>query len=223
MNEQFICHSCHTTFNVTEHVWKCTECGGLLDLVKEKANIDPAKFKDRAKSMWRYEDTLPFKPNSTIWKGITMGEGMTPLVVLDEAEPRTYVKVDYMMPTLSFKDRGTAVLISKAKELGIKKVIADSSGNAGTSIAAYAKRAGIACDIYLRADTSPKKIAQVKAHGATIHTVDGSREDIAAAAQEAVAKMELFMRVIFLIHILMKAQRHMHLKFGRIYKALQIP
>ncbi|OLG13057.1 Threonine synthase [Bacillus paralicheniformis] len=121
-----------------------------------------------------------------------MGEGYTPLIVLDSEEPNTFVKVDYMMPTLSFKDRGAAVLIAKAKELGVKHVIADSSGNAGTSIAAYAKRADIACDIFLGKGTSPKKIAQVKAHGAKVREIEGTREDVAEAAQNAVNEEKKF-------------------------------
>ena len=142
------------------------------------------------------------------------GEGYTPLIVLDSGEPNTLVKVDYMMPTLSFKDRGAAVLIAKAKELGVKHVIADSSGNAGTSIAAYAKRAEIACDIFLRKGTSPKKIAQAKAHGANVREIEGTREDVAEAAQKAVDIEKNSMPVTFLIHISMKEQKRMPLRFG---------
>lgn len=191
MKEQYICHTCKKVYDVTEMIWKC-ECGGLLDLVKEPMKIDPSNWKKDLPSLWRYVEVLPFEKDSSIWEGITMGEGFTPLVVLDESKPNTFVKMDYMMPTLSFKDRGAAILIAKAKELGVKKVIEDSSGNAGTSIAAYAARANIECDIYLSESTSPKKIAQVKAHGANIHTVKGSREDVAAAAIEAVTKEKTF-------------------------------
>jgi threonine synthase len=68
----------------------------------------------------------------------------------------------------------------------------DSSGNAGTSIAAYAKRAGITCDVFLSDSTSPKKIAQIQAHGARIRAIKGSREDVAEAAQKAVTEEETF-------------------------------
>ncbi|MDR4379238.1 pyridoxal-phosphate dependent enzyme, partial [Bacillus amyloliquefaciens] len=81
---------------------------------------------------------------------------------------------------------------TKAKELGVSKVIADSSGNAGTAIAAYAARGGIACDIYLSDETSPKKVAQIKAHGAKIKEIRGTREEIAAAAQKAVDNENVF-------------------------------
>ncbi|MBN6185479.1 threonine synthase [Aneurinibacillus sp. BA2021] len=165
----------------------------MLDLVKkEKTKIDVSALKNYPATMWRYIRALPVAEDSSTWRHISMGEGYTPLLVLDESEPNTFVKVDYMMPTLSFKDRGAAVLIVKAKELGVTKVIADSSGNAGTSIAAYAKRAGMECDIFLSESTSPKKMAQIKAHGANVRAIKGSREDVAAAAQKAVTEEQTF-------------------------------
>lgn len=69
--------------------------------------------------------------------------------------------MDYLFPTGSYKDRGATVLISKAKELGIKKVKEDSSGNAGSAIAAYCARAGIGCEIYVPRTTSLGKLIQI--------------------------------------------------------------
>ncbi|MEC0667264.1 threonine synthase [Priestia flexa] len=189
--EQFICNSCGKKHEITPTIWKC-ECGGVLNIVKDTPKIDVAAWENYPNSLWRYFETMPFTKDSKTWDSVTMGEGQSPLIVLDPMEPSTYVKVDYMMPTLSFKDRGAVVLITKAKELGVSKVIADSSGNAGTAIAAYAARCNIACDIYLSDETSPKKIAQVKAHGATIKEIRGTREDIAAAAQRAVEEENVF-------------------------------
>ncbi|MCM3644907.1 threonine synthase [Priestia aryabhattai] len=189
--KQFICNSCGKKHDITPTIWKC-ECGGLLNIVKDTPKIDVADWGNYPNSLWRYFETMPFAKHSKTWDSVTMGEGQSPLIVLDPMEPNTYVKVDYMMPTLSFKDRGAVVLMTKAKELGVSKVIADSSGNAGTAIAAYAARCNIACDIYLSDETSPKKIAQVKAHGATIKEIRGTREDIAAAAQKAVEEENVF-------------------------------
>lgn len=189
--EQYICNRCGKKHDITPSLWKC-DCGGVLDLVKETPHIDGAAWNSYPNSLWRYVETMPFAKNSKTWESITMGEGQSPLVVLDAQEPNTYIKVDYMMPTLSFKDRGAAVLMTKAKELGVSKVIADSSGNAGTAIAAYAARCNMKCDIYLSDETSPKKIAQIKAHGAVIKQIRGTREDIAAAAQKAVDEEKVF-------------------------------
>lgn len=189
--EQFICDSCGQMHEITPTIWKCG-CGGVLNLVKETPKVDVASWGNYPNSLWRYFQTMPFAEDSKTWESVTMGEGQSPLIALDPMEPNAFVKVDYMMPTLSFKDRGAAVLMAKAKEIGVSKVIADSSGNAGTSIAAYATRCGIACDIYLSDETSPKKIAQIKAHGATIKAIHGTREDVAAAAQKAVDDEKVF-------------------------------
>lgn len=189
--EQYICNRCGKKHEITPTIWKCT-CGGVLDLVKDTPKIDAAVWNRYPNSLWRYFETMPFAKDSKTWESVTMGEGQTPLIVLDPQEPNTYVKVDYMMPTLSFKDRGAAVLMTKAKELWVSKVIADSSGNAGTAIAAYAARCNLACDIYLSDETSPNKIAQIKAHGAAIKEIHGTREDIAAAAQRAVDEENVF-------------------------------
>jgi threonine synthase len=191
MMEQFICNRCGKKHDITPTIWKC-ECGGVLNIVKDTPKVDIAAWSNYPNSLWRYFETMPFTKDSKTWESVTMGEGQSPLIVLDPMEPNTYVKVDYMMPTLSFKDRGAVVLITKAKELGVSKVITDSSGNAGTAIAAYAARCNIACDIYLSDETSPKKIAQIKAHGATIKEIHGTREDIAAAAQKAVDEEKVF-------------------------------
>lgn len=191
MMEQYVCNSCGKKHDITPTIWKC-ECGGVLDLVKNTPKIAVSAWNNYPNSLWRYFETMPFAKDSKTWESITMGEGQSPLIVLDPEEPNTFVKVEYMMPTLSFKDRGAAVLMTKARELGVTKVIADSSGNAGTAIAAYAARCNIACDIFLSDETSPKKIAQIKAHGATIKEIHGTREDIAAAAQQAVDEEKVF-------------------------------
>lgn len=189
--EQFICNSCEKNYEMTSTIWKC-ECGGVLNIVKDTPRVDMTAWNNYPNSLWRYFETMPFSKDSKTWESVTMGEGQSPLIVLDPIEPSVYVKVDYMMPTLSFKDRGAVVLMAKAKELGVTKVIADSSGNAGTAIAAYAARCNIACDIYLSDETSPKKIAQIKAHGASIKEIHGTREEIAAAAQNAVDSEKVF-------------------------------
>lgn len=189
--EQYVCTNCGKKHDVTPAIWKC-ECEGVLNLERNTPKIDISDWNNYPNSLWRYFETMPFAQNSKTWEQVTMGEGQTPLIVLDVLGPNTYVKVDYMMPTLSFKDRGAAVLMTKAKELEVSKVIADSSGNAGTAVAAYAARCNIACDIYLSDETSPKKISQVKAHGAAIKQIHGTREDVAAAAQKAVHEENVF-------------------------------
>lgn len=185
---KYVCVECGRKFPLESNVWKC-RCGGLLNLEYEKK---PINFKATAiskdHSLWKYIDSLPFEKDDC-WRNVTMGEGGTPLVQLDE---NLYAKADYYMPTLSFKDRGAAVLIAMAKKLGVNEVVADSSGNAGTAIAAYGARAGIRCHVFVPASTSEKKIRQIEAHGAEIHKIPGSREDTAKAAIDMVESTNMF-------------------------------
>ena len=111
-----------------------------------------------------------------------MQEGFTPLGEITFDGNRTLVKMDYLFPTGSYKDRGATVLISKMKEWGVQKVVEDSSGNAGSAIAAYCAKAGIECEIYVPQGTSSEKTVQIQAYGATLRKVQGSRERTAEVA-----------------------------------------
>ncbi len=185
---KYICSKCHKEYPVESHAWKCS-CEGLLMLEYQKNKPD---FSQKGQSLWKYIAALPFDANETSWQQVTMGEGMTPIFPLVFGAPKLLVKAEYFGPTLSFKDRGAAVLIAVANKLGVKEVVADSSGNAGTAIAAFGARAGIRSHIYVPEATSEKKIAQIKAHGATVHKVAGTREDTAAAAINKVEESKLF-------------------------------
>jgi len=117
-----------------------------------------------------------------------MGEGFTPLEETAFDGHRVFLKIDYLFPTGSYKDRGATVLVSKLRELRVQRVIEDSSGNAGSAIAAYCARAGIGCEIYVPQSTSPGKVGQIEAYGATLRKVEGSREETAEAAMKAASR-----------------------------------
>ncbi|HEY7350795.1 MAG TPA: threonine synthase [Ktedonobacterales bacterium] len=191
MRVHLLCSACGREHDPASLIWRCP-CGGLLDLPEFEARFLLERIQSRPPSLWRYREALPFAPDSTGWQDVTMGEGFTPLIPMTPETPGVLLKVEYQMPTLSFKDRGAAVLVARARELGVKRMIADSSGNAGTAIAAYAARAGIACDVYVPASASTKKLRQIAAHGAAVHAIPGSREDTAAAAIAAVEREQVF-------------------------------
>lgn len=185
---QYICTNCHQAFAVASNRRQC-ECGGLLHLEYERQAPDfHATAQSPHHSLWKYINALPFAPDDC-WREVTLGEGGTPLIAVGK---NLYAKADYYMPTLSFKDRGAVTLIAMAKKLGVTSVVADSSGNAGTAIAAYAARAGIGCNVFVPAATSDKKIKQIEAHGARIHKIPGTREDTAKAAIAMVEDSGLF-------------------------------
>lgn len=150
----FYCADCKKIYPMNTKHYQC-ECGGLFRLYKaDQEKIEPT---------------------------VSLGEMPTPLLRSTVSNMDLLLKLDYLRPTGSFKDRGAFTLINKLKELGITEIVEDSSGNAGAAIAAYAAAAGIKCSIYLPDYTSPGKIKQVKAYGAEIVAVPGTRDDTSAA------------------------------------------
>ncbi len=155
--------------------WKC-RCGGPLE-VREERKFRTEELRP-VHSMWRYEPYLGTE------RRVSLGEGGTPLVVDEYC-----YKLDYLFPTGSFKDRGTAVMMSNLLGQGITSIVEDSSGNAGASVAAYAARAGIKAEICVPHYASEGKIAQIEAFGAKIWKVKGTRDDARKKALERAEKV----------------------------------
>ena len=145
--ERFRCPECGSAFPVDGRRWHCS-CGSYLDLEIE-ARFPVKQLQTRAPTLWRYREALPVAREAVL----SMGEGCTPMEELSFRGRRAILKIDYLFPTGSYKDRGATVLVSKLRELGVKKVVEDSSGNAGCAIAAYCARGGIRCGIYVPAST----------------------------------------------------------------------
>ena len=122
--------------------------------------------------LWRYREALPIVHDANI---VSLGEPLTPLVLTGISG--LHLKLDFMFPTASFKDRGASVLLSKVKELGIDEVVEDSSGNAGAAIAAYSARAGVRCRIFIPAGTSRNKVRQIELFGAELTAALENRRD----------------------------------------------
>jgi threonine synthase len=177
---KLICRTCNKKFSLEEKIWKCA-CGGLLDLEFESA-FPIEKIKSRKPTLWRYREALPISRDQDI---LSFDEGFTPLVPVDFDGRRVWIKQDHLFPTGSYKDRGASVLMSKVQELGISRVVEDSSGNAGCAIAAYSARGGIQSEIYVPQNSSPGKLAQIEAYGAVLKKIPGSREETARAVWTA--------------------------------------
>jgi threonine synthase len=160
--------------------WRCS-CGGSFDLEGGTVSFPFGAIGDRPFTLWRYAEALPFAPDAPEPRRLTMGEGGTALIEL-QAGAGLVAKVELANPTLSFKDRGAVMLVARALALGVSRLVADSSGNAGTAVAAYAARAGLACTVYVAESASPGKVAQMRVYGADVRGVAGSRQDVADAA-----------------------------------------
>ncbi len=179
---ELTCIKCNAQYSSDEPLWRCL-CGGLLDLQFEFEPVfDIEKIKKRKPCMWRYREAIPIKENAHI---VSFDEGFTPLIEVTVCGKAILIKQEQLFPTGSFKDRGASVLISQVRALGVGKVVEDSSGNAGSSIAAYCANAGIACEIFVPADTSRGKLAQIALYGAKLNKIPGTREDTAAAVLKA--------------------------------------
>lgn len=178
-----VCSKCNHAFHVAEPVWRCSCCGGYL-LLESPGMFSREELCRRPQGIWRYRECLGIEdPVNTI----SLGEGSTPLIHTRLDGSSVAFKLDYLCPTGSYKDRGSAVMLSKLKEWGVEEIIEDSSGNAGASIAAYAAVAGIRANIYIPASASAGKAAQISSYGATLVKVPGTREDTAQAAWDAAA------------------------------------
>ncbi|MEM4522737.1 MAG: pyridoxal-phosphate dependent enzyme [Nitrososphaeria archaeon] len=156
--------------------WKC-KCGAPFKIVLEDKFL-VNKIDRKNYSIWRYKKFYPYIKGPET----TFGEGFTPII---EVEDNLWFKLDFLMPTGSYKDRGSSVLVSwvTSNLKDIKCVSEDSSGNAGASIAAYCARAGLKAKIFVPENASGPKLFQIKKYGAEVYTIKGEREDVAAAAQ----------------------------------------
>ncbi|WP_374711726.1 threonine synthase [Symbiobacterium terraclitae] len=174
------CSCCNQAYPETEPRWRC-RCGAYLLLQSDRMFTRDA-LSGRPLTLWRYREALGIERDDSI---VSLDEGFTPLVADTLFGQPVLLKLDQLNPTGSFKDRGSTVMISKLKEWGVPEIVEDSSGNAGASVAAYARRAGIAARIFVPASTSAGKTAQIRMYGADLVRVDGSREDTTRAALAA--------------------------------------
>lgn len=182
----YVCSRCGRTAESTE-LAPCCSCGGLWDLEYKADSFSLDDIIADDWSIFRYRKYIALEDGA--FEGITLGEGMTPVIALDD---NVLLKMDYFMPTLSFKDRGAAVLVSHCKSIGVKKLVQDSSGNAGNSVAAYCARAGIQCEIFVPEGASPKKIELIRAHGAVCTIVPGSRDHCADVCRSKAREQHLY-------------------------------
>jgi threonine synthase len=155
-------------------------------LKRARQQADRDEITQRHKGMWRWSEMLPVLQAEN---QISLGEGDTPLLSLPRLQKelglsRLYVKDESSNPTGSFKARGLAAAVSKAKELGVEKVIIPTAGNAGGAMAAYAARAGLKAHIFMPKDTPFANIEESRMAGAEVVLVDGLISDAAGMAGE---------------------------------------
>ena len=162
---------CGAEVALREQVTLCPKCGGLLEVVYDMRGLRRSAhlFREfRQDSIWRWRDFFPAVKDEHI---VSLGEGGTPLIKSKYLGPalgieNLYFKNDTLIPTGSFKDRGYSLAVSYAMEIGVKRGITYSSGNAGASFAAYSARAGFPGLVMVEYLASPTKKAMIMLYGA---------------------------------------------------------
>jgi threonine synthase len=165
--------------------YRCPVCGGIQLIEHDLSawtGIDPA-----VPGMARYRELLPVDAGSQL---ISLGEGGTPLLSAkrlaeDLGNVEVLLKNETVNPTGSFKDRALAVMTTRARDEGYRRVISSSSGNAGVASAAYAARAGVEATVVAPENTHQTKLAQLTMHGARVVLVRGSTSDTYRLAKAA--------------------------------------
>jgi threonine synthase len=174
----------------------CLICGKVLyaryDLAAVRAAVSPGEIASRRWDMWRYGELLPVRDAANV---VSLGEGMTPLLrarreaaaALGLEAGELLIKEEGRNPTGSFKARGLAAAISRAKELGVRAISLPSAGNAGGAAAAYAAAAGLAAHIAMPRDVPTANRVEVAVYGADLILVDGLIDQAGALLRERAA------------------------------------
>ncbi len=171
-------------------VGTCPTCGHTLLARYALDHLDGRNWaravSGRLPTLWRYRELLPVAQMESI---VTLGEGGSPVLPLGEVPEAPGIDVllkdDGGLPTGSFKARGMAVAVSRARELGLSRLFVPSAGNAGVALSAYGARAGLRVSVYLPAATPAAMQRGCRQYGATVVTVPGTIREAGEAARAA--------------------------------------
>ena len=192
------CSECNRPFSAGQIQTYCPDCQAPLlasyDLTSAKSKLAREEIRRRSRGMWRWRELLPVQDSKAV---VSLGEGDTPLLEInrlakDLGITQLYLKDESRNPTGSFKARGLAAAVSKARELGIQQLILPTAGNAGGALAAYAARCQMRALIIMPKDTPPANIEECRIAGADFRLVDGLISDAARLAQEIASSQNWF-------------------------------
>lgn len=211
MPSELVCFNpaCRARYAITDVLYNCPSCGGLLEADFDRSAIDAAALKRlwRARRMvnskldqsgvWRYRELIPFLEGADC--AVTLAEGNTPL--LDGPRAATYAGVDAIVfkhqgfnPTGSFKDNGMTCGASQAVRLGMRRVACVSTGNTSASMAAYASAAGLEPVIFIpHGNIAYGKLAQALEYGARTFQVEANFDQILALVRVLADRLGIYL------------------------------
>lgn len=176
------CTNCRRPYPEEGAPHRCPVCFGLYDYAGLPI-FDPARVDAAQPGVWRYRHTFGLPDATPV---VSIGEGNTPLVWREVFGRRIAFKLEFLNPTGSYKDRGSAVLAGFLRRRGVTAAVEDSSGNAGASFAAYAAAAGIQARLFVPDSASGPKRIQIERYGAEVRRILGPRSNATQAAERAV-------------------------------------
>ena len=192
------CTYCHATFSTDEPHRTCAECSKVLypryDLGSAKREFDRESLSGRPASMWRYFEVLPVRDEANV---ITLGEGFTPMLKAERLGremgcSNVYIKDEGVNPTASFKARGMSAAVSKAAELGLRKLTVPSAGNAAGAMAAYVAKGGMEGYVFIPKDAPDATMKEVAITGTDLTLVDGLINDAGRLSRAKAEEEGLF-------------------------------
>ena len=188
------CSLCGQEYGPDEVVYLCPKDGGVLDVTFEyskiKASSRPGDLQASTDfSIWRYLPLLPVS-NPAFLGTPLRAVGWTPLYTPQKLARKLnlrqlWIKDESCNPTASFKDRASAVVVARAREIGAKLVVTASTGNAGAALAGMAAAAELSAVIFAPKTAPPAKVAQLLIYGAKVLLVDGTYDDAVELSRQA--------------------------------------
>lgn len=179
----FTCSLCGTDYDPEEVTYTCPKDGGNLSVILDydaiKAQFTPEKFMDLPEaSLWRYLNLLPVDDPGGLGTPLRRA-GWTPVYKPTRLAKKLglvhlWVKDESPNPTASFKDRASAIVVARARQIGAEVTVAASTGNAGAALAGMAAAVGSKAVIFAPKTAPPAKIAQLIVFGAQVLLVDGT-------------------------------------------------
>lgn len=195
-----VCRECGKRVPESEGALSCPDCGAPLRVTFSGPSLREALGAALAAPcggsfLRQWRAVLPISDESLIDR-VSLGETETPLLPshrygAKRGVPRLYFKVE-QGPTLSLKDRGTALCVLKALEFGCRTVCLSSSGNNAASVSAYGARAGLERVVFVQKHVSPAKIFKSLVYGGRVVRIDGDMADASRICGEMVKRRRWF-------------------------------
>lgn len=192
-----VCPGCKKVFAPTQVQTFCVGCQRTLlaryDLIRAREVLRRATLRERPADLWRWEELLPLQDPAG---KVTLGEPVSPILQVRDREiwpgGELRIKHDGGLPTGTFKARGMAMAVSRARELGISALFVPTAGNAGAALAAYARRAGMSALVFMPEASPASAQEQVRRYGAELRTVPGHIGDAGRLGREEAARRGAF-------------------------------